>query len=257
MTTEGLIGTWRRSRARQSAAVMVRAAPDSQFDGRAMTPEQWIAYCRELRAADALLSVQTVVVHHSVTSEYTSLTIEKVMSNWWAYYTRTKGWKGAPHGAIFSRGIGLLNVMTADGIHCAGNNVNSRGFEIMGNFTSVLPSGQLLDNAVLVFAGCLYAGKMGIDALHMHREYSATACPGNKLAANWAWFKGLVEAKWKWFYDTEEPEQPPEPEPPTLEERMATLESAAANLAAWQTAAEPRLGAAEQWIAEWERTHTE
>lgn len=198
---------------------------EPKFDGRAMTPTQWIAYCRELRSKDALKPVQTVVVHHSVTSEYTTITIEQVMRNWWSYYRQTKGWSGAPHGAVFSRGIGLLNIMTADGIHCAGNNVNSRGFEIMGNFTSVLPAGALLDNAVLVFAGCLYAGKMGMDALKMHREYGGTACPGNKLAANWTWFKGLVEVKWKWFYESENPPPPPPPPAPTLEERIAACET--------------------------------
>lgn len=243
-TTNGIIQSrveaWQKSHLRPLRNLVAAAATDiysePKFDGRVMSQEQFIAYCRELRAGDKLLPVQTVVVHHTATAEssYINQTLAQTLRNFWSYYRRTKGWSGGPHALIMSRepGIGLLNSLLYDGIHCAGNNTNSRGGEICGNFTSVLPAGHLLDNAVIFFAGTLYAGKMTIDALKYHRMYGGTACPGNMLAKNWQWFKDLVAAKWQWFYDTEEPVAP------TLEERVTDLETRMAAVEAWQAAHE-------------------
>jgi len=199
--------TWR-----EMAAPQASIYDEPKFDGRVFSQTEFIAYCRALRKADALLPVQTVVVHHSATAEssYGGQSLAQVLRNWWNYYRKTKGWSGGPHGVIMSRdpGIGILNSLTMDGIHCSGNNANSRGGEIVGNFTSVLPTGKLLENAVVFFAGTLYAGKMTIDALRYHRQYGGTACPGNKLVANWAWFRGLVEAKLREIAETEPPDPP-------------------------------------------------
>lgn len=269
---------WQKTQSRPLRNLTAAAATDiyseAKFDGRVMSQAEFIAYCRELRAEDKLLPVQYVIVHHSATSEssYASQTLAQILRNWWNYYRRTKGWSGGPHGVIMSRepGIGLLNSLLYDGVHCAGGNTNTRGGEIMGNFTSVLPSGHLLDNAVVFFAGVLYAGKMQIGALKYHRMYGGTACPGNKLVANWEWFKGLVGAK---LDEIAAGDQPPEPPDPTLEERVtelegqvaaldeslsmveervAALEGAVANLAAWQTSADSRIASLESWKGEHE-----
>jgi len=279
-TANGLIQSrveaWQKTHFRPLRNLAAAAATDiyseAKFDGRVMSQEQFIAYCRELRAGDKLLPVQTVVVHHTATAEssYVNQTLTQTLRNFWNYYRRTKGWSGGPHSLIMSRepGIGLLNSLLYDGIHCAGNNTNSRGGEVCGNFTSVLPSGHLLDNAVVFFAGTLYAGKMTIDALKYHRMYGGTACPGNKLVANWAWFKGLVSAKLDEIIASETPPDPPDPtleervtelegqvsaldESVTmLEDRVAALEGAVANLAAWQTTADSRIVSLESWREE-------
>lgn len=222
---------------------------EAKFDGREMDAATWLAYCKELRNRDALLPVQTVVTHHSATSEssYAGYSIPTVMRNWWSYYRLNRGWSGGPHVAVFSRGIGLLNNMEYDGIHCSGNNTNSRGFEIVGNFTSVLPTGALLDNAVAVAAGMLYAGKMTMTALKYHRQYGGTACPGNKMVANWAWFSGLVEVKLQALWDADDPPKPP---PTDIEKQVAELTATLETLSTDMASAEQRMKAIEDLLAE-------
>lgn len=108
------------------------------------------------------------------------------------------GWDAGPHLFVDQVGIGLFTPLTQDGVGVYNHNTRTRHIEIVGDFTSHLPDGARLSNAVTAAAALLKAGGLTIDALHYHREFqSNTSCPGDLMVARWGWFKGLVAAKLK------------------------------------------------------------
>lgn len=206
-------GLWRRfqlwqiSRRKPKKSTFAAQAvwDEAKFDGREFSADAFVEHCKTL---DLSGKYDIVVAHHSVTGEYTSISLAQVARNWWAYYRQTKGWSGAPHGIIATRGVAILNALEYDGIHVSGHNSRSRGAEMLGNFTSVMPNATLYSNAVKWFAGVLYAGRLEIGALHYHREYNSTACPGATFIKNWAKFKTDVEVKLQQIKESVTPSAP-------------------------------------------------
>lgn len=284
MTVPGLLNTWQRGRypissRQRSIAVSATGAVPSGFawDGRLMTQGQFLEY---VKTTDISWATKGAVVHH---------TASPTESQWrqyggWAHYSISMaqyyhgrlGWHSGPHAFISYEGIGVFTPMSVKGIH-AGSTANATtiGMETVGNFTSTLPSGATLDNAVWAFACVLWKlGKTAKDAMYPHRYFGSTACPGAKWYANFSWFEGLVDAKIAEIKLAEEGEpDPPDPPDPTLEERVteleglvsaldesvtmleervATLEETVANLAAWQTTADSRIASLESWKGEHE-----
>lgn len=249
MTVPGLFNTWRRGQADERGFVTAATVPsDFAYDGRLMTQAEFLIYVKE---TDFAWATRGAVVHHTANPTEATWRNYGGWSYWGpqmaSYYRRTLGWKSGPHAFISYEGIGVFTPMNVKGIH-AGSSANSNtiGMETVGNFTSTLPSGATLDNAVWAFACVLWKlGKTGKDDMYPHRYFGSTACPGAKWYANFSWFEGLVDAKIAEIKLAEEGE--PDPPPSTHEQRIAALELATASLIAAQATTEQRLMALEAW----------
>jgi len=181
--------------------------PPIKIDGRQMKQAEFTAHINSL---DLKGKYDKVFIHHTASPDETTWDAH----NGWVYWKQalidfygTKiwfdaqgvkhvGWEAGPHLFVDQVGIGLFTPVTQDGVGVVGNNTRTRHIEIVGNFTTRLPDGDRLQNAIHAAALLLKAGGLNTDALRYHREFQKdTSCPGDKLVANWSWFKGLVAAK--------------------------------------------------------------
>ena len=90
----------------------------------------------------------------------------------------------------------LVTPLNETGIHAGAEaNRSTIGMEVVGNFMKALPAGETLDNATWAFAAVLW--KLGKDAtaLYRHRDWMATACPGDALARDFRWMRCMVDAR--------------------------------------------------------------
>jgi hypothetical protein len=168
-----------------------------QIDGRCLTREEFTAHV----AALSLGPVQTVYIHHtaSPTSAWRGLDTLNMLKTWyetkpWADADGREhiGWDAGPHLFVAEDGIWLFTPLTQDGVGVAGHNTAARHIEIVGHYHDHNPAGNTLDNALHAAATLLATARLPIGALRMHRQDQATECPGDYLAANWGWFRGLV-----------------------------------------------------------------
>lgn len=166
------------------------------FDGRQMSRAEFRAHAESLNLAG---TYDKVIIHHTAAPD------EATWDQWggWNYWKWSMrntyaswGWYAGPHNFADQMGIGLFTPLNQDGIGVSDNNRRTRHIEIVGNFTSHLPDGKRLDNAVWCAAVMLKAAGLGIDRLTYHKAVrDEKECPGAALIANWAWFKGLVKAQ--------------------------------------------------------------
>lgn len=237
MTVPGLLNTWRRGQhsyrsdmrlyttAMDMGGLRATVPSDFAYDGRLATKAEFLEY---IKSVDITWATRGVVVHHTANPTEATWRQYGGWAYWGpqmaSYYRRTLGWKSGPHAFISYEGIGIFTPAGTKGIHAGATaNASTIGMEICGNFTSSLPTGATLDNAVWAFAAVLWKmGKTAKDAMYPHRYFGGTACPGAKLYANFSWFEGLVDAKIAEIIKAEEGE--PEPPDPTLEERVTELE---------------------------------
>jgi len=203
MTVPGFLATWKRGRVDAGAVRrgMVAAAAnvpgDFSYDGRLMTPAEFLAYVRETNIAWAW---RGATLHHTYSPD------EALWRKWggWSYwssqlaryYRNTRGWHAGPHAFISYEGIGVFTPLNETGIHAGAEaNRSTIGMEVVGNFMKALPAGETLDNATWAFAAVLW--KLGKDAtaLYRHRDWMATACPGDALARDFRWMRCMVDAR--------------------------------------------------------------
>jgi hypothetical protein len=166
------------------------------FDGRQMNQADFRKYAEGLNLAG---TYDWVIMHHSEDPD------EALWDQWggWNYWKGSMrntyaswGWDRGPHTFVDQVGIGLFTPLNQDGIGVTDNNRQTRHIEIVGNFTSHLPDGKRLDNAVWCAAVMLKAAGLGIDRLTYHKAVrDEKECPGAMLIANWAWFRGLVKSQ--------------------------------------------------------------
>lgn len=118
-----------------------------------------------------------IVVHHSATGS--GVTAGQIRE----FHVRERGWKdigyhgvvlGAPHDFAAVPGRRL----TMPGAHTAGQNLWSLGLCLVGNFVDAPPPlEQIMSAAKLAAEWCDEFG-IGPMAIHPHRKFKATECPG-------------------------------------------------------------------------------
>jgi len=203
MTVPGFLATWRRGRvvdeaaARRGMVAAANAPSGFAYDGRLMTPKEFLAY---VRGTDVAWATRGATMHHTYSPN------EALWRKWngWAYwgpqmaryYHDTRGWDVGPHAFISYEGIGLFTPLHKRGIHAGAEaNRTTVGMEIVGDFMTALPEGATLDNATWAFAAVLW--KLGKDAaaLYPHRFWMTTACPGDALWRDFRWMRCMVDAR--------------------------------------------------------------
>lgn len=160
--------------------------------------EEWGA--RSPRQRPEVLSRRPdhIVVHHTATGNSTNysrshaFSLAKGIQNW---HMDNNGWWDVGQQLTISRGgyimegrWGALKVIKDGkhvvGAHTANHNSHTIGIENEGTYTSANPPERLMGALVDTIAWlCTVYGLDPRDAIVGHRDFNATACPGNRLYA--------------------------------------------------------------------------
>jgi N-acetyl-anhydromuramyl-L-alanine amidase AmpD len=81
------------------------------------------------------------------------------------------------------------------GAHCTGQNPEAVGIENEGTYTSVAPPAALYDQLVTLCTDICRAYDLGPDEIYGHRDFDATACPGDVLYARLPTLRSDVAAR--------------------------------------------------------------
>lgn len=183
-----------------STASPALAAPDTSTT--AAVPEPTIASCATWGArSPGSLSVisrnpDKIVIHHTASAnstDYSQAHAYQLARDIQRWHMDGNGWSDSGQHFTISRGgyimEGRHNSLSrlragsgmVVGAHCPGQNDKAIGIENEGTYTSATPPAALYDKLVLF---CAYiCDQYGIAASQIfgHRDYYATACPGNVL----------------------------------------------------------------------------
>lgn len=138
------------------------------------------------------MKVQALVVHHSASNWGD----RDVIDAW----HKSRGWSGIGYHRVILNGLRTYKAWatrayeealdghiqqgrpdTQNGAHCPGMNQRSLGICLIGNFETYPPTPKQW--AALVDACARLCRRYGLShaAVHGHREYRQTACPGRRL----------------------------------------------------------------------------
>ena len=110
------------------------------------------------------------------------------------FHQDTRGWADIGYHYVIGRDGKVYEgrALTVQGAHAGGgNNIENLGISVMGNFEQELPTGKQMETLqrFLVAAAARY--DLAPDTLFGHRDFKATACPGDAL---YAWFTSFKTA---------------------------------------------------------------
>ncbi|MDT0301969.1 peptidoglycan recognition protein family protein [Streptomonospora wellingtoniae] len=139
-----------------------------------------------------------IVVHHTATansanhSKGHAFALSRAIQN---YHMDTNGWNDTGQQLTISRGGHIMEGRNRSlkaiaeghhlvGAHTANHNSHTIGIENEGNYVSATPPRDLMGALTETCAWlCLAYGLDPADAIVGHRDYNATACPGDRLYA--------------------------------------------------------------------------
>ncbi|MFC7326625.1 peptidoglycan recognition family protein [Marinactinospora rubrisoli] len=139
-----------------------------------------------------------IVVHHTATANATNYTqshafaLSRSIQN---HHMDTNGWKDIGQQLTISRGGHIVEGRSQSlpamrnrtfnlGTHVSGHNDHTVGIENEGTYTSVNPPTALFNSLAATCAWlCAQYGLNPSSAIVGHRDYNATACPGDRLYA--------------------------------------------------------------------------
>ncbi len=131
--------------------------------------------------------IDSIVIHHSgVSASVGAARIAK-------YQVEKKGWPGIGfHYFIYDDGrIQQTQPLEISSNHAGGANTISVGICLAGNFTDQPPTeAQLLSTGQLA-AWLLQELDLPIEAIHPHKDYAVTACPGDQWDSDTEWGEQL------------------------------------------------------------------
>lgn len=190
---------------RSSIVAKASAAEAPQIFNRAA----WGARPPKLAAEVLPKGPDHIVVHHTATANVTDLSqsaafgLSRSIQN---YHMDVNGWDDTGQQLTISRGgfvmegrnrsLDAINTRQhVMGAHVAGHNDHTIGIENEGTYTSVAPTGQLWKSLVATCAWlCTVYGLNPQTAIVGHRDYNATACPGDVLYARLPQLRNEVAA---------------------------------------------------------------
>ncbi|MEA5445582.1 N-acetylmuramoyl-L-alanine amidase [Gammaproteobacteria bacterium AB-CW1] len=137
-----------------------------------------------------LANVSQLVVHHTVSAN-SSNDWAAVVRSFYNYHVNSLGWSDigynwlvAPDGTLFQgrahRPDGNTDVV---GAHVAGHNSYTMGLAYIGTYTSVNPSAAAVETGAQLLAWKAAQHGISTSLIRGHRDYGATACPGDSLYA--------------------------------------------------------------------------
>ncbi|RCV48541.1 peptidoglycan recognition protein family protein [Marinitenerispora sediminis] len=139
-----------------------------------------------------------IVVHHTATANSTNYTqsqafaLSRSIQN---YHMDTQGWKDIGQQLTISRGGHIVEGRSQSlptmrnrtfnlGTHVSGHNDHTVGIENEGTYTSATPPTALFNSLAATCAWlCAQWSLDPATAIVGHRDYNATACPGDRLYA--------------------------------------------------------------------------
>lgn len=137
-----------------------------------------------------------VVIHHTATANSTDYSLAHAFSlarSIQRYHMDNNGWSDSGQQFTISRGGHIMEGRHRSletlrggtrfvlGVHAGSANSSSIGYENEGNYVSTTPSSTLINSIVNHVAFVCY--KYGINPTQIfgHRDFMATACPGDRL----------------------------------------------------------------------------
>lgn len=134
----------------------------------------------ELEGRDA---TNRIIIHHSGISGSPDITAKDIDA-----MHKANGWSGIGY-HMFVRKNGLIETgrpLDDVGAHTFHYNMDSIGICLHGNFNDEYPTEYQLSslNGLVALLCQMYALKPNISTIKGHRDYNATACPGDNLYAD-------------------------------------------------------------------------
>lgn len=128
-----------------------------------------------------------IIVHHSVSARDTT-TITQI--NRWhkdrGFLCSSLGYWVGYHYVIFADGtIQKVREHHEEGCHCIGQNTESLGVCIVGNFMNDAPTLAQKRSFGLLARDLCYGLRISPREIYGHREFSATLCPGRAITRDW------------------------------------------------------------------------
>jgi len=113
------------------------------------------------------------------------------------FHRNKRGWADIGYHWVIGTDGNLYEgrALDAQGAHAgAGHNGHNLGISVIGDFTKVLPSARQLRTTGLFLRAQLRTYDIPIEHLYGHRDFKATACPGDRL---YAWLQGFKQGVFK------------------------------------------------------------
>ncbi|UQX01891.1 peptidoglycan recognition family protein [Streptomyces sp. RerS4] len=168
-------------------------------------PGAWIADCamwgaRRESAPPAVLATRprSIVIHHTATANVADVTRERAFTlarSIQRHHMVERGWSDTGQHFTVSRGgfvvegrHGSLAALRSGtsmvrGAHCTGHNDTSLGIETEGTYTGAAPPAAQYRALVELCARICHGYGLPPSAVHGHRDFNATQCPGDALHA--------------------------------------------------------------------------
>ena len=121
-----------------------------------------------------------IIIHHSLTKDNKILKDFNAIKN---YHVNTLGWKDIGYHFIIEYIKGKLVVlegrkMWQEGAHTKGQNLQSIGYCIVGNFDKEMPGQSVYDFIAKHIVDVVFKYYNNKMTIHGHREYKNKTCPG-------------------------------------------------------------------------------
>ena len=153
-----------------------------------MNIEQFTTYTNALARNSERPRVSSIFLHHTwrptpdTWAGYDTILAMKAYYErqpWTDEYGRQhEGWTAGPHLFIAPDGIWLFTDLLRDGVGVAEHNENTRHVEMVGNYDTNPPSGDILAYTVAALALLHRAFDLPPEALRFHSDCSPKTCPG-------------------------------------------------------------------------------
>ena len=170
--------------------VVTPPAPKLVIDGRLMNLAQFDTHVKNTDLSWAT----TVVIHHTAVptlAQWAACGWECRKENMRKYYEGL-GWTSGPHLFVSTEGVGLFSTLSKPGTGVVGHNSDTIHIEVVGDYSTALPTGVTWTNMVST-AATLLRYMPRITKLTYHGALqSTTACPGNGIIYNWAKIRDAV-----------------------------------------------------------------
>ncbi|GAA4902031.1 N-acetylmuramoyl-L-alanine amidase [Stackebrandtia albiflava] len=151
-----------------------------------------------------------IVIHHTASANSNDFSLQHAYDLAYTiqgWHMNENNWSDSGQHFTISRGghimegrhTSLRHLLDGDGMvqgaHAPGANTSGIGIENEGLYTSVLPTTQLWNSMVTFCAYICQQYGIRSSQIFGHRDFSATACPGNALYARLPQLRSEVQAK--------------------------------------------------------------
>lgn len=154
--------------------------------GKIVTRKEFIEIVDSLPSIPRKGKVDKIILHHTWSPTIADFKRISDYRHWFDVIDRfhkRKGYKKfGYHVLIFPDGIIALGRHLSDvGAHTVGQNANSVGVCMLGNFDVELPEPEQWSSTKVVLAKLLSAYGLKPKDIYFHRDFASKTCPGTKI----------------------------------------------------------------------------